>query len=83
MNFHYHNPRFEYEDTFENVETAWSGHRYFAYDLDSNLKPGLIVELGSYKGTSFFAFFQSCVLTFFLKIDKLRNTLKIIEKKNE
>jgi len=59
MNFHYHNPRFEYEETYENVEAGWSGHRYFAYDLFTNLKPGLVVELGSYVGTSFFSFCQA------------------------
>jgi len=59
MNFHYHDPEFEYEKVLEDHEQPWVGHIYFAYDLVSNLKPELIVELGAYKGTSFFSFCQA------------------------
>jgi len=59
MNFHYHNPEFEYEKVLEDHEQPWKGHIYFAYDLVSNLKPELIVELGTYKGMSFFSFCQA------------------------
>ena len=31
----------------------WSGHRSFAYDLVSFVKPNTIVELGTHYGTSF------------------------------
>lgn len=38
---------------------AWSGHRRFAYDLVSFVKPSTIVELGTQYGTSFFSFCQA------------------------
>ncbi|MFQ5454374.1 MAG: class I SAM-dependent methyltransferase, partial [Candidatus Zixiibacteriota bacterium] len=44
----------------------WHGHRRFAYDLIRFIKPERIVELGTYWGTSFFAFCQAvkdCNLT--------------------
>lgn len=37
----------------------WSGHRRFAYDLVNYLEPKMIVELGTYYGTSFFSFCQA------------------------
>jgi len=37
----------------------WHGHRLFAYDLLAFLRPKLFVELGTYWGTSFFAFCQA------------------------
>ncbi len=37
----------------------WNGHRRFAYDLIRFVKPERIVELGTYWGTSFFAFCQA------------------------
>ena len=37
----------------------WSGHRSFAYDLVSFVKPNTIVELGTHYGTSFFSFCQA------------------------
>lgn len=37
----------------------WNGHRLFAYDLITFLKPKLYVELGTYWGTSFFSFCQA------------------------
>ena len=39
--------------------SPWSGHRNFAYDLVSYLKPKIIVELGTHYGCSFFAFAQA------------------------
>jgi predicted O-methyltransferase YrrM len=38
---------------------AWSGHRRFAYDLVSYVKPNNIVELGTHYGASFFSFCQA------------------------
>ncbi len=40
--------------------SPWSGHRNFAYDLISNLKPQRVVELGTHYGCSFFSFLQAC-----------------------
>ena len=38
---------------------AWTEHIYFAYDLVAQLKPRLLVELGTDRGESYFAFCQS------------------------
>lgn len=40
--------------------SPWAGHRFFAYDLVSFLKPRRIVELGTHYGCSFFSFLQAC-----------------------
>lgn len=40
--------------------SPWAGHRQFAYDLVSFIKPQRIVELGTHYGCSFFAFLQAC-----------------------
>jgi hypothetical protein len=53
------NRKFEYEDTFQDFDWPWAGHKYFAYDLIRNVKPKLIVELGTHKGTSFYSFCQA------------------------
>ncbi len=37
----------------------WHGHRRFAYDLIRFIQPSRLVELGTYWGTSFFAFCQA------------------------
>ena len=37
----------------------WNGHRFFGYDLVKHLRPRLLVELGTYWGTSFFTFCQA------------------------
>ncbi len=52
-------PYFEYTESFEDNSTPWSGHKCFGYNLVRNLQPGLIVELGSWKGTSFYSFCQA------------------------
>lgn len=54
-----HTPKFEYETMFSDFNKAWAGHKIFAYDLVANVKPRTIVELGTYKGTSFFSFCQA------------------------
>jgi O-antigen biosynthesis protein len=59
MNWKYHNPKFEYEEIFEDSAEAWAGHKYFAYDLIANVKPSVVVELGTYYGTSFWSFSQA------------------------
>ncbi|MDP4099341.1 class I SAM-dependent methyltransferase [Paenibacillus sp. P96] len=40
-------------------QSAWAGHRQFAYDLVRFLKPKIIVELGTHWGASFFSFCQA------------------------
>ena len=38
---------------------AWTDHLYFAYDLVATLRPKVLVELGTDRGESYFAFCQS------------------------
>lgn len=59
MDWHFYNPTFEYEKKFFDTEWPWAGHKYFAYDLVINVKPHIIVELGTHKGTSFFSMCQA------------------------
>lgn len=59
MNWKYYNPKFEYEEKFEDLSWPWAGHKYFAYDLIINIKPKVIVELGTHYGTSLWAFSQA------------------------
>ena len=40
---------------------AWTEHIFFAYDLVAALKPRLLVELGTDRGESYFAFCQSAL----------------------
>ena len=40
---------------------AWTGHIFFAYDLVAQMKPRLLVELGTDRGESYFAFCQSAL----------------------
>lgn len=39
----------------ERRSSPWAGHRWFAYDLVTALRPRLVVELGTHFGCSFFA----------------------------
>jgi len=50
---------FEYNESFKDNATPWAGHKCFGYNLIKNLEPGLVVELGSWKGTSFYSFCQA------------------------
>ncbi len=59
MNWKYNNPKFEYEEKFQDLSWPWSGHKFFAYDLVSNIKPSMIVELGTHYGTSLWSFCQA------------------------
>jgi len=58
MDWKFFEPKFEYEASLNDSGLHWTGHRNFAYDLVRNLKPKIIVELGTWKGTSFFSFCQ-------------------------
>lgn len=55
----FHEPCFAYEARFDDAEWPWTGHRRFVYDLVRNTGPETIVELGTHRGTSFFAFCQA------------------------
>jgi len=57
FDFHQH-IQFDYEKKYGYLESAWIGHRYFIYDLISNLKPEVIVELGTHWGGSLFSMTQ-------------------------
>lgn len=59
MNWKYYEPNFEYEETLIDSDLPWYGHKFFAYDLVQNVKPEKVVELGTFRGTSFFAFCQA------------------------
>ncbi len=62
MEWVFHKPLFEY-DNYKIISikdnSAWSGHRNFAYDLVRFMKPKKIVELGTHYGSSFFSFCQA------------------------
>jgi hypothetical protein len=47
---------FLYQNNFQDWHTPWAGHKFFARDLVNILQPKIIVELGTYKGTSLFSF---------------------------
>jgi len=59
MDWKYYEPKFEYEEILDPMNTGWIGHVFFAYDLVRNTKPQKIVELGTHFGHSFFAFCQA------------------------
>ena len=51
-----------YEVDVHNPEiplAPWAGHRQFAYDYIVNIRPNVVVELGTYHGCAFFAFCQA------------------------
>lgn len=59
MLWQYFTPIFDYEKIFEDHLWPWAGHKTFAYDLISNIKPKVVVELGTHYGTSFFSMAQA------------------------
>jgi len=60
MEWRYNNPVFEVDSAHPSIqESSWAGHRKFAYDLVSAVRPESIVELGSFVGTSLFSFAQA------------------------
>lgn len=58
-NWSYYSPTFEFTKELPLESSAWSGHYFFAYDLVRNLKPEVIVELGTHKGNSLFSMAQA------------------------
>ncbi|KUK77790.1 MAG: hypothetical protein XD93_0081 [candidate division WS6 bacterium 34_10] len=58
-NWEIYTSHFEFHDELPLNEAPWGGHCFFAYDLVTNYKPKTIVELGTYKGYSFFSFAQA------------------------
>ena len=74
--WHFHQPTFEYEQIFfdwESLDWAWTGHKFFAYDLIRYLQPKTVVELGTHRGTSFYSFCQG------VKDEKLTTKLFAID----
>lgn len=53
----YKSHKFDFQN--ECRDYTWFGHSCFVYDLVFNYKPKLIVELGTYYGTSIFSFCQA------------------------
>ena len=66
-------PYFEYSESFKDNATPWAGHKCFGYNLIKNLEPELVVELGTWKGTSFYSFCQAA------KDQKLKTKLVAID----
>ncbi|WKZ30848.1 MAG: class I SAM-dependent methyltransferase [Candidatus Dojkabacteria bacterium] len=58
-NWVFYNSKLKYRDEYDDLNTPWAGHTSFAYDLVRNLNPGVIVELGTHKGTSFYSMLEA------------------------
>lgn len=58
-NWKFYSPIFEFQKDLSVLEAPWGGHNFFAYDLISNIKPKVVVELGTFKGYSLFSFAQA------------------------
>lgn len=58
-NWELNHPFFEYIDRLNDSKLPWTGHTFFAYDLVSNMQPEIVVELGTFKGTSFYSMSQA------------------------
>ncbi len=71
--WNYYYPSFEFTKSILPEQSPWWGHSFFAYDLVSNIKPKVIVELGTYKGNSFFSFAQA------VKDNKLKTELHCVD----
>ena len=73
MEWQYFKPKFQYEKVFPDLIWGWAGHKYFIYDFIRNIKPKIIVELGTHNGTSFFSMCQA------VKDEKLPTKLTAID----
>src|SRR5688500_4422821 len=49
---------FDYNEDFNDLGLPWAGHRYFAKDMVETVEPEIIVELGTWRGTSMFSMLQ-------------------------
>ncbi len=58
-NWKFYSPIFEFQKDLPVLEAPWGEHNFFAYDLISNTKPKVVVELGTFKGYSLFSFVQA------------------------
>ncbi len=72
-NWKYYSPIFEFTKEIPINSSAWSGHYFFAYDLVRNIKPKVIVELGTHKGNSLFSMAQA------VKDEKLKTELHAVD----
>ncbi len=59
MNWKSYRPTYDYHAVMYDYHLPWTGHIFFGYDLIRNIRPKVIVELGTYKGTSLFSFSQA------------------------
>ena len=55
----YSAPPNNFSPRYESEVTSWHPHREFAYDLMTELKPKILVELGVHYGDSYFTFCQA------------------------
>ena len=53
------NPTFTFSPRYLSGTSAWAAHLPFGYDLVKALRPRLLVELGTWRGDSFFTFCQA------------------------
>ena len=60
MSWNLKSPVFEYEKSYMDLHMPWAGHKIFAYNLIANLRPKVLVELGTHYGTSLYSFAQAC-----------------------
>jgi hypothetical protein len=73
IDWEFSKPNFEYQKKFDDYYYPWAGHIYFCYDFIKNMKPGRIVELGTFKGTSFYSMLQA------VKDDRLNSEVFAID----
>lgn len=60
LDWKFHNSIFDHDNEYPLAPASpWGGHRNFAYDLVSYLKPKSILELGTHYGVSLFTFAQA------------------------
>ena len=69
----YFTPKFQFKFKFHEYDWPWAGHTFFIYDFIRNIKPKTIVELGTERGTSFFAMCQA------VKDGKIQSSLTAID----
>lgn len=73
MKWTFSKPTFEFLENLPAYTSGWSRHFLFGFDLVKNIKPKVIVELGSHRGHSTFSFAQS------VKDNKIETTIYAID----